>query len=128
MIRVDRRPKGVVSRGKPVGRQSPAEQLTGARSSSDPSPLREPLVEEQSRSPSVAPSPIRFFFVEGRGAFPLDLLRQEQCWPARHLDALSLSQPIGTDRDMIRQVVLATANPQAPSLRRWKRTGWMLLL
>jgi len=69
------------------------------------------------------------FLVEGEGDFPLDLLRQERCWPARPQDGRAIA--IGM-RDAVgptyRQVALATHNPKAPSERRWRNKGWIIII
>lgn len=69
------------------------------------------------------------FVVEGDGAFPVDLLRQEQCWPAAQRDAraifMSMQPATGSS---YRQVILATRNPKAPSLRRWRNKRWKVII
>jgi hypothetical protein len=125
MRRADRRSEDVASRRQPDARPAPPDQHIGERSNGSLPRLRETSVEV-SREP---PSPLRFFYVEGQGAFPIDMLRLDQCWPARRLDAVALGlRPGSPDINKVRQIVLATVNPQAPSLRRWKQTDWMLLV
>lgn len=72
-------------------------------------------------------APDRLFLVEGDGPFPVDMLRQEQCWPASRRDANAiLTAPEAAPS--LRQVVLATHNHRAPSIRRWRSKGWMVIV
>jgi hypothetical protein len=69
------------------------------------------------------------FVVEGEGDFPLDMLRQEQCWPARRRDATAIAmKPKQEGAASFRQVVLASHNRKAPSLVRWRRKGWLVII
>ena len=84
------------------------------------------IIEETSPDSGLA---TRFFYVEGCGAFPFDMLRLEHSWPARRQDAHALElKRDSPDACRIRQIMLETASPKAPSLRRWAKTGWMLLV
>ena len=68
------------------------------------------------------PSPIlKRFTVSGSGAFPFDLLRVEQCWPASAGDAARIGQPPAEEA---RAVTLETSAKYAPNRQRWRREGW----
>jgi hypothetical protein len=83
-------------------------------------------------SVDVPPCPThgqRSFCVEGDGIFPTDLLRQEQCWPARRKDALAISATSRLSAHYgYRQVLLVTCNPNTPSSARWRKKGWFVVI
>lgn len=66
------------------------------------------------------------FTVEGRGEFPLDMLRYDRCWPKRE------SEDVGAIEKSFRQTQLGAADLYAVRLRglrepeaaRWKSFGW----
>lgn len=67
----------------------------------------------------------RYYMVEGRGAFPADMLRYDRSWAITGL---------GDPDDHLlpmRTVVLATRQPagklQAPTVGRWESFGWKVL-
>jgi hypothetical protein len=57
------------------------------------------------------------YTVVGRGAFPLDMLRRDQAWPATQ-------EAIGNifDEDVTRAVSITGTLP--PTLARWESFGW----
>lgn len=57
------------------------------------------------------------FTVEGRGPFPLDMLRYDSCWPASRDAVVNMEDT----RDM-RQVRLRSYNQ--PTLARWNSFCW----
>lgn len=75
------------------------------------------------------------FTVQGRGPFPVDMLRYDECWPidadsvstiaAASPGALSQSDPSHLAR---RRVRLTTIRPDGPSVGRWDSFGWRMLL
>jgi hypothetical protein len=76
-------------------------------------------------------TPVRFvlFTVEGRGEFPLDMLRYDAAWPASERDALTAQ-----DREArgVRQVTLRTImhkGSRRPTINvaRWHSFGWALV-
>lgn len=66
---------------------------------------------------------LKRFTVTGRGGFPFDLLRIDQCWPATPADA-SFIDVAAEDPNGARSVVLETAVKYAPDRRRWALAGW----
>lgn len=69
------------------------------------------------------------FCVEGDGAFPICMLRHDQCWPAGRRDELAIAMSIDIDTPAPwRQVNLATRAQNAPSLRRWRSKGWRVII
>ena len=69
------------------------------------------------------PNPIlKRFTVSGAGAFPLDMLRVDQCWPASSGDAACIGDaPTLTG---FRAVMLETSAKYAPNRQRWRSSGW----
>jgi hypothetical protein len=87
----------------------------------------------RSRMPSHMPANIsaapREFAVEGDGLFPVDMLCFDRCWPADHRDVRAIE--IGHDdseRGFYRQVKLLSLSSKAPSFRRWRARGWIVLV
>lgn len=65
------------------------------------------------------------FQVEGRGSFPLDMLRYDQCWPAGPEDVAKM----GLDREQ-RTVKLNRATHHrlhGPTFERWRSFGWSVV-
>ena len=61
---------------------------------------------------------ISSFIVEGRGDFPLDMLRFDMCWPRSADDAQAISG------DGHRFVHLETAKRMGITFARWESFGW----
>jgi len=63
------------------------------------------------------------FAVTGRGDFPWDMLRFDECWPTGIEDGNAIGgvSQRGTDR---RSVRLRTHRIGGPSLKRWESFGW----
>lgn len=59
------------------------------------------------------------FTVEGRGAFPYDMLRYDQCWPKYERETIALDRQ--TD---LRTITLVTDAPTTPTHGRWESFGW----
>ncbi len=64
-------------------------------------------------------------------AFPLDMLRYDQCWPAdpRSVGMLHLAYGADTDEPPTSQtgaVEVAVASHQMPTLKRWRSFGWQV--
>ena len=77
------------------------------------------------------PSPVlKRFTVEGRGEFPADMLRTDQCWPASVEAASGVAAHYGahgpTDIGQ-RAITLETAAKYAPNRQRWLSFGWRVL-
>lgn len=68
-----------------------------------------------------------YFTVVGRGAFPLDMLRYDACWPARGEDvtAILASAKSGRTPCMQEQRTVRLATDKQPvSEGRWFSFGW----
>lgn len=67
-----------------------------------------------------------FLVVEGRGPFPIDMLRYDSAFPYREEDS-SLVKPVLTER---RRVVLCRrgVNESEGSSARWASFGWLVVL
>jgi len=70
---------------------------------------------------------ISCFKVRGTGAFPVDMLRYDSCWPTDSASASAIS--MNTDgvraKDSKRTVALATA--MWPTVARWGSFGWKVV-
>jgi len=64
------------------------------------------------------------FKVTGRGEFPLDMLRYDECWPSTTLDAMSIETPANRGK---RTVTLESNRYMAPTEGRWLSFGWRVL-
>jgi hypothetical protein len=68
---------------------------------------------------------LRYFTVMGRGEFPLDMLRYDQCHPYRSEDAAAIGYNSRyDDPSQIRTVVLVTTSPNSPTPARWSSFLW----
>lgn len=67
------------------------------------------------------------FTVTGSGAFPLDMLRYDECWPATADDAtyIGRSWARGTGRS---RITLITHDRTAPARDRWESFGWQVVI
>jgi hypothetical protein len=64
-----------------------------------------------------------FITVEGRGRFPLDMLRYDHCWPYTTVDSARMAPDVREKR----KVVLLTNSPNAPTPRRWFSFNWTVV-
>jgi len=64
------------------------------------------------------------FTVEGRGAFPFDMLRYDCCWPKTDDDVHALHYNEGRSALGLRTVTLVTEHDNKPTLGRWNSYGW----
>lgn len=62
------------------------------------------------------------FTVAGRGAFPLDMLRYDCCWPMTGDDVTNLDGTIER-----REITLVSATPNSPTRGRWSSFGWPVI-
>lgn len=62
------------------------------------------------------------FCVTGKGAFPVDMLRHDDCWPADGHSADNLLTPVG--EKALRDVTLYTRRGDCPTVARWNSFGW----
>lgn len=66
------------------------------------------------------------FTVEGRGQFPLDMLRYDACYPA---DSDTVSQIDAEDEPgKRRRVRLLTSRDTPPTSDRWSSFGWRVII
>lgn len=64
----------------------------------------------------------REFTVEGSGAFPLDMLRYDGCYPVSTIDALKI------DGAAKRQITLRSSQGHcAPTSHRWASFNWRVI-
>jgi len=61
------------------------------------------------------------FYVTGRGYFPFDMLRYDQCYPVSSEDAAKLSSEYLKDNICIH---LRSANKMGVTPARWQSFGW----
>lgn len=63
----------------------------------------------------------KLFTVEGRGEFPLDMLRYDSCYPRFVEDVTKMR---GNER---RSIAMVTQSQFAPTAGRWKSFGWKVV-
>jgi hypothetical protein len=63
---------------------------------------------------------VKTFIATGKGPFPVDMLRYDQCWPTYTQDATEI---FGLQK---RGVMLTTINKFAPTHGRWESFGWVV--
>ena len=63
------------------------------------------------------------FEVEGKGEFPLDMLRYDRCWPAHELD----SNLIGSVVHAQLKRVVGLVGLKLPTEARWASFGWRVI-
>ncbi|MGA5726570.1 hypothetical protein ACPCHQ_21800 [Ralstonia thomasii] len=70
------------------------------------------------------------FEVIGSGAFPADMLRYDECWPARAEDAAAvvLETENLSARQSRRRVRLCSHKSFAPAIVRWESFGWQVAM
>jgi len=69
------------------------------------------------------------FEVMGRGKFPMDMLRYDNCWPATQDDVTKLVESM-TNPDYLRmdwKITLRTRTLNTPTLGRWISFEWHVL-
>jgi len=68
------------------------------------------------------------FTVEGKGYFPLDMLRYDECYPAKSVDATTIMEcgmpKYLTDRVRIVLTHKHSRSHWEPTTARWKSFGW----
>lgn len=68
---------------------------------------------------------ITHFKVIGRGIFPIDMLRYDQCAPYRTDDALAiLDNNVSETREI--QLLRYSPNKNSPTKERWQSFGWIV--
>ena len=72
------------------------------------------------------------FTVEGRGAFPVDMLRYDSCWPAGPDDADRIGYAPDADRRTVTLKRVTDASKHAMHLvvtaDRWRSFGWAVVV
>lgn len=64
------------------------------------------------------------FTVEGRGVFPFDMLRYDECWPVGGAVNLGERATDAEGKERKRRVKLRTHQAGAPNVARWESFGW----
>jgi hypothetical protein len=67
-----------------------------------------------------------FFTVTGQGAFPLDMLRYDRCWPYDGQDVQNIDPRVTGFRG-VRLAMPARTRADEPTVDRWKSFGWQVL-
>lgn len=75
---------------------------------------------------SERPTLLYEFAVEGRGTFPVDMLRYDRCWPAATSDAQAIMPASLEFTAQKRRVVLRSHF--TPTVGRWNSFGWRVVL
>jgi hypothetical protein len=68
---------------------------------------------------------VRTFTVEGREAFPLDMLRYDQCWPATLDDAVTIADTLTAHVGLVKVTLCGYHDP---SKELWESWEWRLVL
>lgn len=69
---------------------------------------------------SAQPTPGHTFIVEGRGEFPADMLRYDECAPLHYADTEAMKK-----RGL--RMVSLTSRKHTPTFARWESFGWSVL-
>jgi hypothetical protein len=99
------------------------EERDKAEGKTEPTPT---LIMPQKR---INRDEIAAFFVEGRGRFPIDMLRYDDCWPVDTDSCLAIESSQG-DREPVGamwRIQLNTISPTGPNVKRWESFGWKVL-
>ncbi len=70
----------------------------------------------------------RYFAVEGRGEFPLDMLRYDACWPKRQEDVDVLQDPERQPRMVQLSCWRDRRRGTVATHERWASYGWTVTL
>ena len=68
---------------------------------------------------------LRTFKVQGKGRFPLDMLRHDTCWP--HTSSDSTAMDYDPRFDALEDRIVELASISEPTGARWSSFGWQLL-
>lgn len=63
------------------------------------------------------------YFVTGTGAFPIDMLRHDECWPVTEIDSRKISDLLIHKNLNIPEWQVAVRSTQQPTVDRWKSFG-----
>ena len=78
------------------------------------------------RDTTIASGPLKRFIVGGRTVgFPIEMLRQDRCWPAEKEDSEHIQASYGDRSGRARrwQVMLVSVNQDAPDIAAWRSYG-----
>ncbi len=64
------------------------------------------------------------FVVKGRGRFPLDMLRYDNCMPATGTDWDSVMETVRGEREVRLVMYFPVGNSGVPTNGRWASFGW----
>jgi len=66
---------------------------------------------------------VRYFTVTGRGRFPFDMLRYDQCWPCTQEDVTIMcnDRELSTERSV---TLMTNSTKGVPMGERWSSFGW----
>ncbi|MAG26344.1 hypothetical protein CMI47_12410 [Candidatus Pacearchaeota archaeon] len=65
------------------------------------------------------------FTVEGRGTFPLDMLRYDCCWPVSSEDAANIDSDYNRERRVVNLKMVSWQGAQGqPTVERWRSFLW----
>lgn len=68
---------------------------------------------------------LHIFSVTGKGRFPLDMLRYDQCWPRAAEDAEAIGMNLSSlNPREVTSVILLVAWAHGPTIDRWRSFGW----
>jgi len=66
------------------------------------------------------------YYVNGRGAFPIDMLRHDLCWPATGEDAAKIDDAAKPELRVGRYTVKINSYRE-PRIGRWESFGWKVV-
>lgn len=67
------------------------------------------------------------FTVEGRGDFPLDMLRYDRCFPGSQSDVMSMAENEHTKRRVMLCCDSREMRRRGPTEGRWRSFGWIVV-
>lgn len=82
------------------------------------------------RSRAMADAPKRrlwFYSVQGRGSFPIDMLRYDRCWPASEGGDSAKVEASFQPRASREERIVALIGLDEPTEGRWASFGWKVL-
>lgn len=67
------------------------------------------------------------FSVEGRGSFPVDMLRYDQCWPTSEVDASHVMATFERRTGVREARIVFLTGLTTPTDGRWESFGWRVV-
>lgn len=77
------------------------------------------------RTRALKPGETVVFAVEGRGDFPLDMLRYDRCWPRYEAEIYKFTRTDFSGRAPVRNINLEGL--KRPTEARWESFGWRVV-